>query len=84
MAVTRDRPVCCMKDTGSKVTIMGYAFHQQHYEQYQTLDFLPMAMEAANKLPLPVEGVAWLRIQMVICSSAFPKVPVLLGMNVSK
>lgn len=87
--------VPCLTDTSSKVTVMEYDFYTQQFGARDQLDPCWLCLKVANNLPILVEGVAWVRIQIddgVVDQKAVvvtrrpvsSAVTIVLGMNVVK
>lgn len=85
----------CLIDTGSEVTVMEYDFYGQRFKTQEQLDPCWLCLRAANNLPILVEGITWVRIQIedqvleqvgVVATHCpvNPAVPIELGINVLK
>lgn len=74
---------------------MEYDFYVQWFRVWRQLDPSWLSLKEANNLPIVVEGVTWVMMQVFnqvvervgvvdTCSSVVSFVPIVLGMNVLK
>lgn len=90
-ALVNKQEVPFLINTVSEVTVIKYKFYAQLFGKWDQLDPSWLFLKVANNLPTLVEGVTWVKMQIVeqvgavvICSPVSLAAHIVLCMNILK